>query len=253
MEPEMQIRNLRDFLLVYNRMTETCFQRCSSNFNYRNLTMVEDRCVDNCAGKLIRANNRLMGTYVQLMPKMVQKRMDEMQSKVAEAEAAAAAAAAAAAGSVTEAPNTTEFSIDQTSPLPPPAYPSPVDTDTGPLHVLTGPVLDSGPTSLVEATQSHMALPVPIIPAPAEAFIPTPFDNVGIKPASTFIPPSFDNVGVGPVSTVVSPLPGPSVSSIHDTPLPVAHITPPVVPAPSVPTPARPESLAADVSTISKA
>ena len=207
--------------------------------------------MDNCAGKLIRANNRLMGTYVQLMPKMVQKRMDEMQSKVAEAEAAAAAAAAA--GSVTEAPNTTEFSIDQTSPLPPPAYPSPVDTDTGPLHVLTGPVLDSGPTSLVEATQSHMALPVPIIPAPAEAFIPTPFDNVGIKPASTFIPPSFDNVGVGPVSTVVSPMPGPSVSSIHDTPLPVAHITPPVVPAPSVPTPARPESLAADVSTVSKA
>lgn len=32
---------LRDFLLVYNRMTESCFQRCSSNFNYRNLTMDE--------------------------------------------------------------------------------------------------------------------------------------------------------------------------------------------------------------------
>lgn len=32
---------LRDFLLVYNRMTEICFQRCSSNFNYRNLTMDE--------------------------------------------------------------------------------------------------------------------------------------------------------------------------------------------------------------------
>ena len=210
--------------------------------------------MDNCAGKLIRANNRLMGTYVQLMPKMVQKRMDEMQSKVAEAEAAAAAAAAtttAATGSVTEAANTTEFSID--SALPPPAYLSPVDTDTGPLQVLTGPVLDSGPTSPAEAAQSHMAASVPIIPTPASTFIPTPFDNVGIKPASTFIPPSFDNVGIGPASTVVAPLPEPSVSSIHDTPLPVAHIPPPVVPAPSVPTPARPESLAVDVSTISKA
>lgn len=34
---------LRDFLLVYNRMTEICFQRCTSNFNYRNLTMDEVR------------------------------------------------------------------------------------------------------------------------------------------------------------------------------------------------------------------
>lgn len=37
------VLQLRDFLLVYNRMTEVCFQRCSSNFNYRNLTMDEVR------------------------------------------------------------------------------------------------------------------------------------------------------------------------------------------------------------------
>lgn len=37
---------LRDFLLVYNRMTEACFQRCSSNFNYRNLTMDEVRTLE---------------------------------------------------------------------------------------------------------------------------------------------------------------------------------------------------------------
>uniref|UniRef100_A0AAQ4QVW5 Translocase of inner mitochondrial membrane 10 homolog B (yeast) n=1 Tax=Gasterosteus aculeatus aculeatus TaxID=481459 RepID=A0AAQ4QVW5_GASAC len=95
MEPEQQLRNLRDFLLVYNRMTEICFQRCSSNFNYRNLTM-DERCADNCAGKLIRSNHRLMGTYVQLMPRMVQRRMEEMESKAAAAEAAAASQTPAA-------------------------------------------------------------------------------------------------------------------------------------------------------------
>ncbi|XP_077353721.1 mitochondrial import inner membrane translocase subunit Tim10 B [Festucalex cinctus] len=84
MDHEQQLRNLRDFLLVYNRMTEICFQRCTSNFNYRNLTMDEERCVDNCAGKLIRSNHRLMGTYVQLMPRMMQRRMDEIESKAAE-------------------------------------------------------------------------------------------------------------------------------------------------------------------------
>ncbi|XP_051541231.1 mitochondrial import inner membrane translocase subunit Tim10 B-like [Myxocyprinus asiaticus] len=91
MDPDGQLRNLRDFLLVYNRMTEICFQRCTSNFNYRNLTMDEESCVDNCAGKLIRTNHRLMGTYVQLMPAMVQKRMQEMESKAAEVAKAEAA------------------------------------------------------------------------------------------------------------------------------------------------------------------
>uniref|UniRef100_A0A665TW97 Mitochondrial import inner membrane translocase subunit n=1 Tax=Echeneis naucrates TaxID=173247 RepID=A0A665TW97_ECHNA len=80
MDADQQLRNLRDFLLVYNRMTEICFQRCTSNFNYRNLTMDEERCVDSCAGKLIRSNHRLMGTYVQLMPRMVQRRMEEMET-----------------------------------------------------------------------------------------------------------------------------------------------------------------------------
>ncbi|KAM3869231.1 mitochondrial import inner membrane translocase subunit Tim10 B [Diretmus argenteus] len=94
MEPD-QLRNLKDFLLVYNRMTEICFQRCTSNFNYRNLTMDEERCADSCAGKLIRSNHRLMGTYVQLMPKMVQRRMEEMESKAAENAKAAEAAEAA--------------------------------------------------------------------------------------------------------------------------------------------------------------
>lgn len=61
--------------------------------------------MDNCAGKLIRSNHRLMNTYVQLMPRMVQRRMEEMESKAAEnakaAEAAAAASSSVDVGSVT--------------------------------------------------------------------------------------------------------------------------------------------------------
>ncbi|XP_077593704.1 mitochondrial import inner membrane translocase subunit Tim10 B [Stigmatopora nigra] len=84
MDQEHQLRNLRDFLMVYNRMTEICFQRCTRNFNYRNLTMDEEHCVDSCAGKLIRTNHRLMATYVQLMPRMMQRRMEEIEKKAAE-------------------------------------------------------------------------------------------------------------------------------------------------------------------------
>lgn len=59
--------------------------------------------MDNCAGKLIRSNHRLMGTYVHLMPRMVQRRMEEMESKAAENAKAAEAAASASVGSATEA------------------------------------------------------------------------------------------------------------------------------------------------------
>ncbi|XP_061554428.1 mitochondrial import inner membrane translocase subunit Tim10 B [Phycodurus eques] len=117
MDHGQQLRNLRDFLLVYNRMTEICFQRCTSNFNYRNLTMDEERCVDSCAGKLIRSNHRMMGTYVHLMPRMMQRRMDEIERKAAENAKAAEAAAAGSLGPETSA-TATATPLELQSPSP---------------------------------------------------------------------------------------------------------------------------------------
>ncbi|XP_048454244.1 mitochondrial import inner membrane translocase subunit Tim10 B [Rhincodon typus] len=82
MEPE--IRNLRDFLLVYNKMTETCFNKCVTNLNYRSITLTEENCINNCAGKLIHTNHRLMSSYVQLMPTIVQRRISDYEAKAAE-------------------------------------------------------------------------------------------------------------------------------------------------------------------------
>ncbi|XP_019941810.1 mitochondrial import inner membrane translocase subunit Tim10 B [Paralichthys olivaceus] len=132
MELDQQLRNLRDFLMVYNRMTEICFQRCTSNFNYRNLTMDEERCVDSCAGKLIRSNHRIMGAYVQLMPRMVQRRMDEMESKAAEnAKAAEAAAAASLEPPAAEASSASQIPVDASLPPQTPALLPPLATDVG--------------------------------------------------------------------------------------------------------------------------
>ncbi|XP_015708042.1 mitochondrial import inner membrane translocase subunit Tim10 B [Coturnix japonica] len=73
-EQQQQLRSLRDFLLVYNRMTELCFRRCVSDLGHRLLSRREERCLDGCAGKLVRSNHRLMGAYVSLMPGIVQRR-----------------------------------------------------------------------------------------------------------------------------------------------------------------------------------
>lgn len=72
-----------------------------------------------------------MGAYVQLMPRMVQRRMEELESKAAEnAKAAEAAAAAANAG-----PPATEATPAPITSSPPPELPPPVAstvTDVGP-------------------------------------------------------------------------------------------------------------------------
>ncbi|XP_021239460.1 mitochondrial import inner membrane translocase subunit Tim10 B isoform X6 [Numida meleagris] len=78
-EQQQQLRSLRDFLLVYNRMTELCFRRCVSDLGYRLLSRREERCLDGCAGKLVRANHRLMGAYVALMPAIVQRRAARLE------------------------------------------------------------------------------------------------------------------------------------------------------------------------------
>ncbi|XP_068122562.1 mitochondrial import inner membrane translocase subunit Tim10 B [Hyperolius riggenbachi] len=88
---EGELRNLRDFLMVYNKMTEMCFTRCAKNLNYRTLTMDEEKCLDSCASKLIRSNHRLMGAYVRLMPAVVTRRMEDMEKQSRELEASAQA------------------------------------------------------------------------------------------------------------------------------------------------------------------
>ncbi|XP_076024989.1 mitochondrial import inner membrane translocase subunit Tim10 B [Genypterus blacodes] len=194
MEPEQQqLRNLRDFLMVYNRMTETCFQKCSSNFNYRNLTMDEERCVDSCAGKLIRSNHRLMSSYVQLMPKMMQRRMDELESKAAESAKAAEAAAAseaAAAAAAAQTPVTAPPPQEEPAALPqvaPPVAPlevSPVarllvPPEASPvvLPVVPPAVADVGPADslFIPAAPSFLSGVGVAVPTP-EAFTPPGLD-----------------------------------------------------------------------------
>uniref|UniRef100_A0A8C4TZF9 Tim10-like domain-containing protein n=1 Tax=Falco tinnunculus TaxID=100819 RepID=A0A8C4TZF9_FALTI len=84
-EHQQQLRSLRDFLLVYNRMTELCFRHCVSNLNYRLLTGREETCLDSCAGKLVHSNHRLMRAYVALMPSIMQRRVADYEASAAPA------------------------------------------------------------------------------------------------------------------------------------------------------------------------
>lgn len=83
----------KDFLLLYNRITEHCFTHCADALISRTTGEHEINCVDQCVEKYARVNQRILGVYMEAQTAINTKRvqeMDEMQKKL---EAAAAAEA----------------------------------------------------------------------------------------------------------------------------------------------------------------
>ena len=75
------LRNFRDFLSVYNQMSESCFNRCIINLNQRNLSEEEKACSDVCAEKQMKFNNRLMSVYMREQPIATERKMKEAEAQ----------------------------------------------------------------------------------------------------------------------------------------------------------------------------
>ena len=78
---EAGLRNFRDFLSIYNQMSEMCFNRCVINLNHRQLTEEEQVCSDVCAEKQMKYNNRIMGVYVVEQPIATERKMKEAEEQ----------------------------------------------------------------------------------------------------------------------------------------------------------------------------
>lgn len=74
----VSLRNFQDFLLQYNKMSETCFLRCINTFRERETTTDERQCVDLCTTKYGRVNQKIITVYVEVQPQIVNKRIEEM-------------------------------------------------------------------------------------------------------------------------------------------------------------------------------
>lgn len=84
----LQLRNqLKDFLVLYNQISETCFKKCANTFLTREITSDEDLCINNCAQKYIHANHKIMEIFVEVQPIMVRRRMEEVNTTQAALEA----------------------------------------------------------------------------------------------------------------------------------------------------------------------
>lgn len=73
----------KDFLQLYNQMTETCFRKCVDNINSRKLDPIEMECIDDCSSKFIRFNQRLMGTFMEVQSIIVNQRIKDVEEQQA--------------------------------------------------------------------------------------------------------------------------------------------------------------------------
>ncbi|TDG41966.1 hypothetical protein AWZ03_011612 [Drosophila navojoa] len=78
---DSNLRNLKDFLTLYNKVTELCFNRCIDNLSQRELFEQETTCVDRCVTKFARFNQNMMKSYVDVQTKINAKRMEEVEQQ----------------------------------------------------------------------------------------------------------------------------------------------------------------------------
>ncbi|XP_011203047.2 mitochondrial import inner membrane translocase subunit Tim10B [Bactrocera dorsalis] len=78
MDPNL--RNLKDFLTLYNKVTELCFSRCVETLYERELTNAENTCIDRCVTKFARFNQKMMNVYVEVQTDINQKRIKELET-----------------------------------------------------------------------------------------------------------------------------------------------------------------------------
>lgn len=97
----IQFIQLKDFLTLYNKVTELCFNRCVDNFNERDLAKhevgcllystiqnlhilplvitLQETCVSHCVNKFALFNQNMMKVYVEVQSEINQKRMQELE------------------------------------------------------------------------------------------------------------------------------------------------------------------------------
>ncbi|VDK81043.1 unnamed protein product [Litomosoides sigmodontis] len=77
------ITQLKEFLAVYNTLTDSCFRACVREFNHHQLIEPETICVNKCIDKHMRTSQRLMLIFADQAPNKLFKKEEssELQSK----------------------------------------------------------------------------------------------------------------------------------------------------------------------------
>ncbi|KAL7631100.1 UNVERIFIED_CONTAM: hypothetical protein RMT77_016342 [Armadillidium vulgare] len=65
-QAEVQMKQFRDFLVEYNKLSENCFAACVWDFTSRQVKNQELSCVKNCAEKYTKVTQRISERFQEL-------------------------------------------------------------------------------------------------------------------------------------------------------------------------------------------
>ncbi|GIX86551.1 zf-Tim10_DDP domain-containing protein [Caerostris extrusa] len=81
LDSDNTLNKMKDFLSIYNKMADTCFNHCVDDFNCRELTSSEESCIEKCSAKGVAVNHKLMMCYIDIQPEVINRRTAEMQKQ----------------------------------------------------------------------------------------------------------------------------------------------------------------------------
>ncbi|ODM91992.1 Mitochondrial import inner membrane translocase subunit Tim10 B [Orchesella cincta] len=77
-----EARTLKDFLYLYNKISEDCFKKCVFNMTRRTLDDEEGSCISTCVQKHVKVNHKTMEFFAEINPIFQQKKMEEHQQEL---------------------------------------------------------------------------------------------------------------------------------------------------------------------------
>ncbi|XP_054156782.1 mitochondrial import inner membrane translocase subunit Tim9-like [Oppia nitens] len=61
-----QIKQFKDFILNYNKLSEICFTDCVHDMTLRTVTTKEEQCANNCFDKFLKMNQRISQRFQEI-------------------------------------------------------------------------------------------------------------------------------------------------------------------------------------------
>ncbi|XP_050520035.1 mitochondrial import inner membrane translocase subunit Tim9-like [Daktulosphaira vitifoliae] len=77
MEDEIYLKNIKEFLQNYNKITDECFTQCVYSFSQSKLSEEEQLCANNCVQKANSVGQKCMQGFIEHQQKSMQKLAEE--------------------------------------------------------------------------------------------------------------------------------------------------------------------------------
>ena len=77
--PDPYIKQFKDFILNYNKISEMCFMDCVHDFTYREVSKREVSCTENCFDKFVKLNSRISQRFQEIQLTQHEKQLKQQQ------------------------------------------------------------------------------------------------------------------------------------------------------------------------------